>query len=167
MAETWHPVTDIAALRDAIAWPHPTDDSSTTIDPSYLRQLAEHAKATVWDSLPLCAIAEAHKKKGDIIMARGDPNANAANASAVYVEYRKYLQLYPHKKDEEYKKISRAVYLLEQALGRASEENELSAASPIDPHTESTSPSWTFLCLGLLAAAVVPFVLRRVSDTHV
>jgi hypothetical protein len=74
------------------------------IDLSDLRQrLTEQVKETIWDSLPLCAIAEAHKKEGDEIVAQGDlDDDSTTNASAAYVEYSKYLLLYPHKEHEEY-----------------------------------------------------------------
>jgi hypothetical protein len=74
------------------------------IGSSHLHQrLTEKVKETIWDSLPLCAIAEAHKKKGHNIVAQGDPDdESTTNAFEAYVEYSKYLLLYPHKDHEEY-----------------------------------------------------------------
>ncbi|KAJ7667163.1 hypothetical protein B0H17DRAFT_1142942 [Mycena rosella] len=113
MSESWRPVTDIAALRNAIGWPHPVASSDS--NSSHLGRLATQAEETLLDGLPLCAIAEAHKNKGDNLMAKGDIEDSGANASAVYVEYLKYLQLYPHD-NEEYKRIFLAVHGLERAL---------------------------------------------------
>jgi hypothetical protein len=53
------------------------------------------------NKLLLCAIAEAYIKKAKVLTAQGDP------ITAVYVEYCKYLILYPHKESEEYVSVDR------------------------------------------------------------
>ncbi|KAJ7114014.1 hypothetical protein C8R44DRAFT_740876 [Mycena epipterygia] len=96
MAETWYPVDNIA-----ISWPNPTTISNNSSP--LIRQLAQEAEQTLWTRLPLCAIAEAHKKEGDRLMTRGTPDANSAsNAKEVYIEYLKYLRLYPYTNDPTY-----------------------------------------------------------------
>jgi hypothetical protein len=54
------------------------------------------AEITLWDDLPLDAIALAHKKRAEFLM------ADRSNADAAYVEHLKYLKLYPDQNTEEY-----------------------------------------------------------------
>ncbi|KAJ7483470.1 hypothetical protein FB451DRAFT_1234692 [Mycena latifolia] len=160
MTDTWHPVRNIAALRDAIAWPNPTENAATTGSPQ-LDQLIAEAKATLWDSLPLYAIAEAHKKRGDKIMAQGDPEGNGETIPAVYVAYLKYLLLCPEefRHGNEYVRVCKDVRLLEDILNP---EHELPRRP--DPRAASTqnSANWKGVPLGLVAVAAVPFCLKRV-----
>ncbi|KAJ7498236.1 hypothetical protein B0H11DRAFT_1909750 [Mycena galericulata] len=73
------------------------------VDSWRLQELAREAKEGIWDTLPICAIAEAHKRKAEHLMARGNPDYNgSSNNSEVYVEFLRYLWLYPHKNDPEY-----------------------------------------------------------------
>jgi hypothetical protein len=72
-------------------------------DLSRIQKLARQAEETIWDGLPLCAIAEAHRKKAEGLMARGSPESGI---SEVYVEYLKYLRLYPHKDSPVYVSVS-------------------------------------------------------------
>ncbi|KAJ7467803.1 hypothetical protein B0H11DRAFT_1921287 [Mycena galericulata] len=86
-------------------WPpesiHPMDNNR---DSWRLQELAREAKEGLWDTLPICAIAEAHKRKAEQLMARGNPDYNGSsdNSEEVYVEFLKYLWLYPRKNDPEY-----------------------------------------------------------------
>ncbi|KAJ7467765.1 hypothetical protein B0H11DRAFT_2046282 [Mycena galericulata] len=156
MEETWSRVTDVAALRNAIPWPpestHPLENDR---DSRLLQELAREAKEGIWDALPICAIAEAHKRKAERLMARGNPDDNASsNNSEVYVEFLKYLVLYPHKNDAEYNKTFRMVYLLGQVIDGRASSDELPKyfGTHTSPHTESMIRRWMFL-LGLLAFA--------------
>ncbi|KAJ7498239.1 hypothetical protein B0H11DRAFT_2383316 [Mycena galericulata] len=80
---------------------HPVDNNR---DSQLLQELAREAKEGLWDTLPICAIAEAHKRKAEQLMACGNPDYNGSsdNSEEVYVEFLKYLWLYPRKNDPEY-----------------------------------------------------------------
>ncbi|KAJ7602700.1 hypothetical protein DFH06DRAFT_1152650 [Mycena polygramma] len=92
MDELWLPVARIAALRGAIL-------VSTNLSPL---KLAQKAAQTLWNELPLYAIADAHRKEAECLVARGNPGSTAINNAAVLVKYYKYLQLYPNKNSSEY-----------------------------------------------------------------
>ncbi|KAJ7812601.1 hypothetical protein B0H13DRAFT_1926072 [Mycena leptocephala] len=55
MQELWLPVTNIPALKNVVSVP-------ADLSP---RNLAQKAEPTTWNTLPLCAIAEAHKKEAE------------------------------------------------------------------------------------------------------
>ncbi|KAF7345549.1 hypothetical protein MVEN_01573600 [Mycena venus] len=108
--ESWYPVLDAAAaLRKAISWQRPANPIDEQ-DSSPINILVQQAQQTILNELPLCAIAEAYIKKAELLTAQG------AQITAVYVEYCKYLNLYPHKESEEYKKICAKAYVLEQEI---------------------------------------------------
>ncbi|KAJ7147718.1 hypothetical protein C8R43DRAFT_953074 [Mycena crocata] len=151
--EIWHSVADAKALREALSWT-PLDDPEA--DSSELGRLAQQAEDTIWDAFPLCAIADAHKKKAEEL-ARGSSHADAAsNAAAVYIEYLKYLRLYPHKNEEDYKKTFALVHLLEEVMNGTASGSAEDLLS--DPHS---SPSkwkrWRARFLGIFSGALGPF----------
>ncbi|KAJ7937430.1 hypothetical protein B0H13DRAFT_1852404 [Mycena leptocephala] len=55
MQELWLPVTNIPALKNVVSVP-------ADLSP---RNLAQKTELTTWNTLPLCAIAEAHKKEAE------------------------------------------------------------------------------------------------------
>lgn len=113
--EKWYSVPNAAAFKDALAVgavviprllpelitfkplsdPIPADQSQSTPSPSIV-SLVKQAEATLWSELPLCAIARAHKKRAEELMNMESPGEE------VYVEYYKYLRLYPFRDDPEY-----------------------------------------------------------------
>ncbi|KAJ7682016.1 hypothetical protein DFH06DRAFT_1314256 [Mycena polygramma] len=97
--EYWLTVTDVPVLRSCVS--QPTDPDKL----SQMAPLVQEAEKTKWDRLPLCAIAEAHKKEAERLAARGNPHANANDYTAICVEYFKYLQLYPYKDSPEYVRV--------------------------------------------------------------
>ncbi|KAJ7825708.1 hypothetical protein B0H13DRAFT_2442216 [Mycena leptocephala] len=60
-----------------------------------IRELAERARNTLWDDLPVDTIANAHREKADDMVSRGNVTGNAVQLSEIYIEYAKYLLLHP------------------------------------------------------------------------
>ncbi|KAJ7780054.1 hypothetical protein DFH07DRAFT_793571 [Mycena maculata] len=159
--EDWRPVTEIATLRNKIlGFPSTAHNSSADLSP--LQLLAQDAEEKLWDDLPLCAIAEAHKRKAENLMARGNPDENGpGNISEVYVEYLKYLNLYPYKNDKEYIKTFATVHMLEQVINGTASANSL--RGHLGSRNSLTWAGWIFLIMGPISAA---FWLRQVLSFH-
>ncbi|KAJ6560139.1 hypothetical protein B0H19DRAFT_1289818 [Mycena capillaripes] len=113
--EYWLPVADVTALRNAVIHAvengeleQPVDSGLSPMDP-----LLQNAEQTKWNRLPLCAIAEAHKKEAERLIKRGSPDAsvNADYNNAIFVEYFKYLQLYPYKDSPDYMQDNPAAFM--------------------------------------------------------
>ncbi|KAJ7148487.1 hypothetical protein C8R43DRAFT_1009148 [Mycena crocata] len=77
------------------------------IDSSQLALLVQEA---------LCSIAEEHKKKAEGL-GDGNPSGDPRNMLAIYIEYRKYLHIYPCKDEADYKNIWVKVNQLEEDMG--------------------------------------------------
>ncbi|KAJ6471886.1 hypothetical protein C8R45DRAFT_1104112 [Mycena sanguinolenta] len=179
MEEHWVPVIHIAALRSAISAEKPMNLHENTgnfihekvfmpLFESFtvsLEQLGRKAEQTLWEKLPLRAIAEAHEREAERIMALGHPDDSASNNAAVYVEYCKYLKLYPDRDSPEYDKIAKRVCLLEQLFdGKTAEQSSFTNIPSAAPSpSESRRMKWKFFILGVVAATVVPFVVGRVG----
>ncbi|KAJ6460144.1 hypothetical protein C8R47DRAFT_128762 [Mycena vitilis] len=152
--EYWLPVTDVPALRSCVSQP---------TDPDRLSQMAplvQEAEKTKWDRLPLCAIAEAHKKEAERLAARGNLDANPNAYTAICVEYFKYLQLYPYKDSPEYKKVVERVHVLERGLGHTISVIDNSVAVDF---AHNASSKWRFFgtfLLGLVVATTVSSWVR-------
>ncbi|KAF7345539.1 hypothetical protein MVEN_01572600 [Mycena venus] len=173
-AEIWVPVGNIPGLTGEEPADLDNDDFS-------LKRLAQNAKQTLWNKLPLRAIAEAHKREAESLLIRGglDDSANASNNAAVCLEYYKYLQLSPDKDSDEYRRVFQRVYELEQVVDgspafgiSSSPDSELylsvnnttgSAADRSVSEAQSESMKWTFFVLGIATATIVPYLFRRVS----
>ncbi|KAJ7820575.1 hypothetical protein B0H14DRAFT_2599873 [Mycena olivaceomarginata] len=56
---------------------------------------AQRAAQTLWSKLPLRAIAEAHKREAERLIAEGSVDDSTSNNAAICLEYYKYLQLFP------------------------------------------------------------------------
>ncbi|KAJ7036654.1 hypothetical protein C8F04DRAFT_1095244 [Mycena alexandri] len=73
------------------ASPSRTGDPNFSLDPE---KLTEEARRTQWDTLPISAIANAHKEKADALTYRGNPDGTPAHLGEIYIEYVKYLLLH-------------------------------------------------------------------------
>ncbi|KAJ6580748.1 hypothetical protein B0H19DRAFT_1112269 [Mycena capillaripes] len=182
MVEVWLPVISIPALRSAVLGEPPVKEDNDTGTADLLSgKLAQIAKQTIWDNLPFRAIAEAHKREAEALVARGSLETDSTtNNAAVCIEYYKYLQLYPHKEDTEYKYIFSRVHVLERAMDSTTSAVDLPVPSNSGCHSlGSTSPAdhlvdsephfsskWSFFFLGIITATIVPFVVRRISATR-
>ncbi|KAJ7825715.1 hypothetical protein B0H13DRAFT_2122186, partial [Mycena leptocephala] len=80
-----------------------------------IRELAERARHTLWDDLPVDAMANAHRKKADDMVSRGNVKGNAVQLSEVYIEYAKYLLLHPVMNDDP---VPRKMRTLELTMNR-------------------------------------------------
>ncbi|KAJ7327998.1 hypothetical protein DFH08DRAFT_816160 [Mycena albidolilacea] len=126
MAETWRNIADIPALANAIdLFRHeklagrrpPGANDTDNLDSSH--QLAREAERTLWEELPLCAIAEAHKNKAEYLKDQpigADETEQRTRTEEAYVEYLKYLQLYPDKNNKDYKATFELVRYLEKEM---------------------------------------------------
>ncbi|KAJ7870953.1 hypothetical protein B0H14DRAFT_2571006 [Mycena olivaceomarginata] len=87
--------SELLELRTAVGLQGPSN-ASVSANPSsspVVKKLAESAVATLWDAIPLHAIADEHKRRADRFQDDGDRTAE------VYVGYQKYLQLFAGPKD--------------------------------------------------------------------
>ncbi|KAJ6462387.1 hypothetical protein C8R47DRAFT_1158461 [Mycena vitilis] len=159
MDELWLPVARIAALRAAILKEQPVtlDDD---IDLSPLK-LARKAAQTLWNELPLHAIADAHRKEAECLVARGNPDSTAINNAAVLVKYYKYLQLYPNKNSPEYKAACARVHILERAIDGTAESG-VDYSIPVND-AQHVPAKWSFFILGVITATIVPCIVKKVS----
>ncbi|KAJ6580697.1 hypothetical protein B0H19DRAFT_1369218 [Mycena capillaripes] len=91
-------------------WPKGADSNS----PFSIMHLSEDARRTLWDNVPICAIANAHKKEADFLTTQGGPLCE------IYIEYAKYLLLHPRSNEEnedsEYTEVFRKVHMLESFM---------------------------------------------------
>jgi hypothetical protein len=82
-----------------------------------IQELAERARHTLWDDLPVDAIANAHRKKADDMVSRGNVTGNAVQLSEIYIEYAKYLLLHPvTNNDPVYRKVYHHFVALEKTM---------------------------------------------------
>ncbi|KAJ6560143.1 hypothetical protein B0H19DRAFT_1375980 [Mycena capillaripes] len=114
--EYWLTIADVAALRNALARAVESGELQQPVDSELLQMdpLLQEAEQTKWDRLPLCAIAEAHKKEAERLIKRGSPEASADNNNAIFIEYFKYLQLYPYKNRPDYGLVIVAIKIAER-----------------------------------------------------
>ncbi|KAJ7230319.1 hypothetical protein GGX14DRAFT_384272 [Mycena pura] len=82
-----------------------------TLDSTPAKQICQEAARSVLDSIPLCAIASAHKREADALYSQGSPDAHT-----IYMSYCKYLLLYPFTQEEEYRSVLKKTYILERAI---------------------------------------------------
>ncbi|KAJ6580693.1 hypothetical protein B0H19DRAFT_1250994 [Mycena capillaripes] len=52
---------------------HPWIQGAESNSPSLIRNLSEDARRTLWDNVPILAIAKAHKEKADVLTKQGGP----------------------------------------------------------------------------------------------
>ncbi|KAJ7262087.1 hypothetical protein C8J57DRAFT_1336146, partial [Mycena rebaudengoi] len=106
----------ISSLRKTLSTsnPDPSDNNPA------IHKLAKDVKDTLWDRVPLRAVAKAHKDAGDELFDRGnvDPDSTE-HLSAVYREYAKYLLLHPERDDAKYIETFKKIRDFQDALERA------------------------------------------------
>ncbi|KAJ6603039.1 hypothetical protein B0H10DRAFT_2440631 [Mycena sp. CBHHK59/15] len=110
-----------------------------------LNDLIKKACNNIWDKSPIRAIAKAHKETADRLADHGNENDDDPdNISKVYIEYARYLLLYPQKDDAEYTAIVDKMIALEAVINRGSTPGEATTESPgAVTQTETQSQSVT------------------------
>jgi len=105
--------SELLELRTAVGLQGPPN-ASASANPSsspVVKKLAESAVATLWDAIPLHAIADEYKRRADRFQDDGERTAE------VYVGYQKYLQLFAGPKDgPEFRQLNKRIRLLELML---------------------------------------------------
>ncbi|KAJ7732835.1 hypothetical protein B0H16DRAFT_1732563 [Mycena metata] len=119
-SEIWLPVdatvSERAINRDQYerltsrSWPLTQEDAHLS------NKLAQDVTSTLWNELPLLAIAEAHKNRAENLVARGTTGDEPGHLREVYIDYAKYLLLYPGRNSEEYLKILERARLLKRVI---------------------------------------------------
>ncbi|KAF7344934.1 hypothetical protein MVEN_01655900 [Mycena venus] len=103
----------------------------------WLDELIKEARNDIWDKVPIRAIANAHKERARSAPGRVHGNSdgdNRADISKVYIDYARYLLLYPQKDDAEYQAIVEETRALEDTIN--------SQPNPVDNRgVESPKPS--------------------------
>jgi hypothetical protein len=148
------------------------------------RNLAQKAELTTWNTLPLCAIAEAHKKEAEGLLPKYlqlcPDNLKKDNPEYVSVGYEETTVSSLTKNEE---KILITVHMLEQGIGGSAVVDiapmiyhftnpHRDHSIPLDSESHfpifdsGLHPKWTFLFLSLITATIVPFFVRRVSTTR-
>ncbi|KAJ6573082.1 hypothetical protein DFH09DRAFT_1152279, partial [Mycena vulgaris] len=82
------------------------------------KQLLEDARRTLWDTIPVYAIANAHKERAEALMSQGNIEGDPAHLFRVYIEYAKYLMLHPPSYNPEYVRTCHKVAVLEATMAR-------------------------------------------------
>ncbi|KAJ7812677.1 hypothetical protein B0H13DRAFT_2144171 [Mycena leptocephala] len=143
----------VSALRKAMAAPNYLDMSESALT---VQHMARKVETTLWDDLPLDAIALAHKKRAESLMTQRSPDDTSSYTSAIYAGYLKYLMLYPYTNEDEYQQTYEKFRLLKQVV----DPTELLRG--LEGHQESKGPYWVWVIGGLLGAvlaAVVFYIL--------
>ncbi|KAJ6530839.1 hypothetical protein DFH09DRAFT_1183977, partial [Mycena vulgaris] len=87
-----------------------------------IKQLLEDARRTLWDTIPVYAIANAHKERAEALMSQGNIEGDRDHLFRVYIEYAKYLMLHPvpPSNNPEYTGTCHKVAVLEATMARIS-----------------------------------------------
>ncbi|KAJ6530856.1 hypothetical protein DFH09DRAFT_1183996 [Mycena vulgaris] len=125
----------INAVTEAFARRHfdqlasrPNSQSSPLI-----KQLLEDARRTLWDTIPVYAIANAHKERAEALMSQGNTEGDPAHLFRVYIEYAKYLMLHPPSNSPEYTRMCHKVAVLEATMARMSNARMFNPAHGLCP----------------------------------
>ncbi|KAJ6530832.1 hypothetical protein DFH09DRAFT_1183964 [Mycena vulgaris] len=82
-----------------------------------IKQLLEDARRTLWDTIPVYAIANVHKERAEALMSQGNIEGDRDHLFRVYIEYAKYLMLHPPGSPE-YTGTCHKVAVLEATMAR-------------------------------------------------
>ncbi|KAJ7262093.1 hypothetical protein C8J57DRAFT_1336156 [Mycena rebaudengoi] len=132
--------SEIAKLRAALA-PRNVEDGHFSPDSSpEVQELTRDALDTLWDELPIQAVAKAHKEAADNLARQGNPSGDSTrHIRDVYRAYAKYLLLYSHRDDTEYLDVLKRVVILEEQLaGTAPITNPLFVVPPTSGTSATT-----------------------------
>ncbi|KAJ6530849.1 hypothetical protein DFH09DRAFT_1183990 [Mycena vulgaris] len=104
---------------EAFARRHFDYNSPYTESSPLIKKLLEDARRTLWDTIPVYAIANAHKERAEALMLQGNIEEGRDHLSKVYIEYAKYLMLHPPSDNLEYVRTRQRVAVLEATMARS------------------------------------------------
>ncbi|KAJ6530843.1 hypothetical protein DFH09DRAFT_1326740 [Mycena vulgaris] len=147
----------INTVTEAFARGHFDYNSPHTESSPLIRELLEDARHTLWDTIPVYAIANAHKERAEALILQGNIEGGHDHLSKVYIEYAKYLMLHPASHNLEYIGTRQRVAVLEATMART-----FNLA-----HGRESPPSvLTTIVAVVLAAVVAVAVLLHPSVIH-
>ncbi|KAJ7743718.1 hypothetical protein DFH07DRAFT_777332 [Mycena maculata] len=94
------------------SWPPQNDQNSASL----IQKLSDNARHTLWDEIPVRAIAKAHNERAKTLAYRGNIDGDPSQLYEVYIEYAKSLLLQPRSNDPLYIDTYRNLAALEASL---------------------------------------------------